>query len=194
MGLLDGLLDLLDLTLSAHTIDFFCIGGLQRWNWKVTFFALWAVRPAQWRCDQAPQDSHWTIQEPSSVTVLHLHLTFELLQVWILAPRGQSPARGWLSNTPFTVSGRSSGATKGTEFSVVAGSCGGVRRGWDTVERVEAGSGSTSREDGAVLFWGKLRVRIRTREAGKLLGDSYEREKARDTLLEVGAHEVCSLG
>ena len=93
LGFLDSLLDLLDLMLSAHTVDF-CSGGLQRWNWKVTFFALRAVRPAQWRCDQAPQDSHWTIQEPSSVTVPHLHLTFELLQMWILAPRGQSPARG----------------------------------------------------------------------------------------------------
>ena len=44
-------------------------------------FALRAVSPAQFRCDQEPHVSHWTIWEPSSVVVPHLQLTFELLQL-----------------------------------------------------------------------------------------------------------------
>ena len=75
------LVDLLVFVLDARCVDFFCVGGLQIWHLKVAFFALRAVSPAQFRCDQEPHVSHWTIWEPSSVVVPHLQLTFELLQL-----------------------------------------------------------------------------------------------------------------
>ena len=73
------------------------------------------------------------------------------------------------------------GCSSGAETSAVVGV--GEGRGWGGEETVEArvgGGGSASREDGAALSWGQLRVRILTGEDGKPLGDSWDREKTRD--------------
>ena len=78
---LDFLVALLVFELVAHCVNFFCVERLQIWHLKVAFFALRAVRPAQYRCDQEPHVSHWTIWESSSVVVPRLQLTFELLQL-----------------------------------------------------------------------------------------------------------------
>ena len=165
---LDFLVDLLDFVFGARCVDF-CVEGLQIWHLKMAFFALRAVSPAQCRCDQEPQVSHWTIREPSSLVTPHLQLTFELLQ--LRSSGGQSLSCECSVTSLLAVIGCSSKATGGAVACKGADRRGGVGRGWSAVESEEAVRGSASRGNGTFeLFWEQLRVRIRTGEPGRLLG------------------------